>query len=282
MNSMLLLSPWLFVGIKIRDGYAVVRAYNVSGTNSSGTQQQDLEGHTGEIYALITSDMFLFSSSQDKTIRAWKYDEATNMFGCVGMLTGHTGPVLALALAGDYLFSGSWDKSIRIWSLSTATCVQTIENAHTNVILSLLVWEGHLLSSSLDGDVKVWAPGSSAILDTNSMFTYPEPRNPSTDNRNNNRNDRRYGRKPYRDGALVLCGSLDLNSPVARPVLMVAYQNGTVGMWDLPSFAERGDLRLPRSCGAVRALAVGPEGLIFTGDSIGDVSAWKWKVTNEK
>lgn len=280
IDSMLLISGgWLFVGINVREGCSIIRAYNM-GTSA----QQDMEGHTGQIYSLTANDMYLFSASQDKTIRVWKYDEATGNFGCVGVLSGHTGPVISLTIAGDYLFSASYDLTIRVWSLTSAACVQIIENAHKEAILSLLIWEGHLLSCSLDGDVKVWAPGTNNVLEVNSMFTYPEPRDKDSQSGNRTRN-RSYNRTPrkFKDGALMLCGSLDMNTPVPRPVLMVAYNNGVVGLWDLPSFADRGELRFPRSweSAPIRALAVGPEGLMFTGDSKGQVCVWNWQKTQD-
>ena len=51
IDSMLLIgggSGWLFVGVHVRDGCSIIRAYNL-GNNA---QQQDLEGHTGQIYSL--------------------------------------------------------------------------------------------------------------------------------------------------------------------------------------------------------------------------------------
>lgn len=48
-----------------------------------------------------------------------------------------------------------------------------------------------------------------------------------------------------------------------------------VRLWELPTFAERGELSAVHDARAL--VAGGPAGLIVTGDKHGTVKVWKWK-----
>ncbi len=46
-------------------------------------------------------------------------------------------------------------------------------------------------------------------------------------------------------------------------------------LWELPTFAERGELSAVHDARAL--VAGGPAGLIVTGDKHGTVKVWKWR-----
>jgi len=98
----------------------------------------------------------LFSSSGDKTIRAWSTSTGLLKF----TLTGHTESVLTLAITPSdrYLISGSEDKTIRIWDLNDRSLEPQIITAHEDWVTSLAVSsdEKYLASGSTDKTVKLW------------------------------------------------------------------------------------------------------------------------------
>ncbi|XP_024518302.1 zinc finger CCCH domain-containing protein 17 [Selaginella moellendorffii] len=239
VESLLIASGWLFVGLPNE-----VRAWNMQ-TNA----QQSLDGPKGQVYALAVCEDTLFAGSQDGSILAWKYNTAVNAFQPAYGLYGHAGAVVTLQAAGGRLYSGSTDKSIRVWNIATRECLFTL-HGHSNVVMSLLCWEQFLLSCSLDGYIKVWAATPSGLEVT---YTYPED-----------------DQGDELDGALALCGTVDAQG---KPVLLCSYNDNTVRLYDLPTFNERGVLF---SRDEVRVLQGGPGGLVFSGESSGDVKVWCW------
>ncbi|CAK9229528.1 unnamed protein product [Sphagnum troendelagicum] len=241
--SALLSAPgWLFIGLP----------HEVQTWNMQTSAQQSLGGPKGQVHALaVSEDGLLFAGTQDGTILEWKFNPITNFFEPAASLSGHSGPVITLLFIGNRLYSGSTDKSIRIWDIGSGQCLQTLEG-HSDVVMDLLCWEQFLLSCSLDGTIRVWAVNAAGQLDT--TFTHPEDE----------------GQAEPRNGALKMCGC---NDGAGKPVLLVSYNDNIVRLYDLPMFSERGQLF---SREEVRALQVGPGGLLFSGDSRGTVKVWRW------
>ncbi|KAK3895159.1 hypothetical protein Pcinc_001125 [Petrolisthes cinctipes] len=101
-------------------------------------------GHTGRINRLICTEEFIFSTSHDRTARAWlldtsKVDEAED--SCIRVFEGHTGVVSAIIFVlgpsvgvpdeqgwninpGDTIFTGSFDNTARSWSFDTGGCLK--------------------------------------------------------------------------------------------------------------------------------------------------------------
>lgn len=81
-----------------------------------GTWSRRLVGHSGPVYACRFSpdSQFLFSASQDSTIRLW----CLGTFSAVVAYKGHIGPVwdLDVGPSGHYFVSGSADRTVRLWS----------------------------------------------------------------------------------------------------------------------------------------------------------------------
>eukprot|EP00249_Psilotum_nudum_P016690 c25947_g1_i3 orf=248-1564(+) len=234
-------SGWIFIGLPNE-----VKAWNFQ-TNG----EQSLTGPKGQVHALAVYNDMLVAGTQDGSILVWKFNPIANIFEPAASLCGHSGAVVTLEVAGGRLYSGSMDKSIRVWDLSSGHCVQTLQG-HTNVVMGLLSWEQFLLSCSLDGTVKVWGVAQSGAFEL--QYTHPENLSPDE----------------VLDGALSLCGFMD---PQGKAILLCSYNNNTVRLFELPSFVERG---LLFSREEVRVLHVGPKGLVFSGDSNGEVKVWKW------
>lgn len=72
-------------------------------------------------------------------------------------------------------------------------------------------------------------------------------------------------------GILKMAGAVD---SAQNPVLLTSHVGDSlVRLWELPTFADRGELRAADA----RALAAGLAGLIFTGDRGGTLKVWRWK-----
>nr|PNR57693.1 hypothetical protein PHYPA_004687 [Physcomitrium patens] len=238
VGALIFAKGWLFVGLP----------NEVKVINMATLQQANLSGPKGQVHALaVTDDGLLFAGTH--------FNAATNQFEPAASMSGHTGPVVTLMLIANRLYSGSMDSTIRVWEFATLQCVQALEG-HTNVVMDLLCWDSFLLSCSLDGTIKIWSVNSSGQLEL--TFSHPEEENQS-DSRN-----------ITLAGALKMCGCTD---KAGKPVLLCSYNDNIVRLYDLPTFTERGQLF---SREEVRALQVGLNNLVFSGDSRGDVKVWSW------
>eukprot|EP00271_Cylindrocystis_brebissonii_P005155 TRINITY_DN17101_c0_g1_i1.p1 TRINITY_DN17101_c0_g1~~TRINITY_DN17101_c0_g1_i1.p1 ORF type:complete len:447 (-),score=48.39 TRINITY_DN17101_c0_g1_i1:1268-2608(-) len=235
---------WLFAGQP-----NVVKAFQ------AGQAAISLPGPRGAVNALASFKGYLFAGCSDGQILVWKMPESPGGgFEAAGALAGHTAGIVTLQVAGDRLYSGSMDHTIRVWDLpSGGQCVQTLAG-HTDVVMGLLCWGVHLLSCSLDGTVKVWEANAAGQFEL--KYTHEGS-----------------GEDGKTEAALAMCGSLDASS---RPVLLVAYNDNTVRLFDLPQFSHRGTLF---SNNEVRTIHVAPPGssnIFFTGDNGGRVKVWRW------
>ena len=77
--------------------------------------------------------------------------------------------------------------------------------------------------------------------------------------------------KPAQGGILKVAGAVDM---AQSPILLTSHNGeSAVRLWELPSFADRGQLRASDP----RALAAGFAGMMFSGDKHGNLKAWRWK-----
>lgn len=68
-----------------------------------------------------------------------------------------------------------------------------------------------------------------------------------------------------------------MQDSMQRSVLAASHNEENIArLWELPSFAERGHLNQMRDA---RAMTIGPDGLIFSGDAIGVIKVWRWRKT---
>ncbi|BBN17984.1 protein MpC3H30 [Marchantia polymorpha subsp. ruderalis] len=246
VGALLSAATWLFVGLPNE-----VKIWDMQ------TQaQQSLSGPQGMVHSLAVSADMLFAGIQDGSVLAWKFSTITNAFEPAASLLGHNGAVITLMIHGSQLFSGSIDKSIKVWDLGTGQCVQTLQG-HTHVVMRLLVWDKFLLSCSLDGTVRVWGPNSEGFFE--SRYTHPEDNDVEVN-----------PRSVELAGALTMCGTMDSSG---KPVLICSYNDNTVHFYDLPTFSERGTIQTRDE---VRAMQVGPGGLVFSGEGSGGVKVWRF------
>lgn len=80
------------------------------------------EAHEDTVLSIDFIDDLLISSSKDKTIRLWKYDDKSKpaKFVLIAAYQGHLEAIGCVALAPkttSFFLSGSSDKSIKVWSV---------------------------------------------------------------------------------------------------------------------------------------------------------------------
>ncbi|KAL5984580.1 hypothetical protein ACLOJK_018685 [Asimina triloba] len=301
--KMLLCRFWALGKCRYGDSCRFFHAWHVGDSFSFLTA---LEGHHKGIrgIALPFGSDKLYSGSNDKSVRVWdcntgKCAAVVNLgfeVGCmisagpwifVGLvnvvkvwntqtyneilLGGPVGQVHSLATtgfhppetSGELLFAGQLDGSILVWKFNNG------ENSfeptpsllgHCSTVVSLTVGGQKLYSSSLDNTIRVWASTESG----NREVTYTH----------NAEHGRLFKEGPNASlvtvGVLFVCSTYDLQ---AKPVLMSAFDNNSVRLYDLPSFMERGKVL---SKDEIRSIQSGPDGLFFTGDGEGVLKVWKW------
>ena len=76
-------------------------------------KKQRLLGHEGWILSMFTWEDYLYTCSDDKTIKVWQM----NTFKIKDELVGHKNGVTCITVANDHLYSGSYDLTIRSWSI---------------------------------------------------------------------------------------------------------------------------------------------------------------------
>ncbi|CAN0888461.1 Zinc finger CCCH domain-containing protein 17 [Linum grandiflorum] len=184
----------------------------------------------------------IFAGGQDGMIWSCK-TAARDQGNLSASLTGHTSPVVSLTFeaSSGRLFSGSRDGTIKVWDGSTLQCLATFKG-HEGAVMSLLLFGGFLLSCSLDCKIKVWS-GCGEV-----KYTHEEA-----------------------DAALAL-RRVVLNG---KPILLCSWNNNSVGVYELPSFVEKGRMYTK---GEVRSFGEGRDGLVFTGDAAGLVTVWRVEV----
>ncbi|CAN0906938.1 Zinc finger CCCH domain-containing protein 17 [Linum grandiflorum] len=162
---------------------------------------------------------------------------------------------LGSCLRGDKCqFAHSWFRGDRlsmlgrlpgdVWDVKTWQCIETFKG-HDDAVTSLLCYDAFLLSCSLDKKIKVWGLNEERRLEV--IYTHEEAH-----------------------AALALCG-IDGIELCGKDVLLCSWNNESVGIYELPSFIEKGRMY---SKGEVRGLGVGSKGMFFTGDASGVVTAW--------
>ncbi|XP_010466184.1 PREDICTED: zinc finger CCCH domain-containing protein 59-like [Camelina sativa] len=236
-GSLISEGSWVFLGLQ-----NAVKAFNVQ-----TSKDLHLDGVVaGQVHAITVANGMLFAGTSSGSISVWKAttdSDVSDPFKYLTSLEGHhTGEVTCFVVGCQLLYSGSVDKTIKVWDLNTLQCVTTLKQ-HTDTVTSLLCWNKCLISSSLDGTIKVWAFSENGSLEVT--------------------HTRRQEQSVH-----ALCGVHDAE---AKPIIFCSYQNGTVGIYDLPSFEERGNMF---STHTISTLTVGPGGLLFSGDKSGNLRVW--------
>jgi len=120
------------------------------------TPELVLQGHKYTIWALTGNEQFLYSGSNDHTIRVWDLKKRT----CLGVLTEHNTKIFSLQIRDQVLFS-TGDSKIKVWkerekdnpgSLTVVHCLE----GHAQGVNTTSIAGDLLFSGSSDKSCKIW------------------------------------------------------------------------------------------------------------------------------
>jgi len=70
------------------------------------------------VTSLDLGDQYLYTSSTDKTVKIWNYENGDCKYTC----KGHTDWVFSVAVIGKLAYSGSRDETVRVWDQTGKIC----------------------------------------------------------------------------------------------------------------------------------------------------------------
>lgn len=137
---------------------ATIKVWNLATLELQAT----ITGHIMGVRALAVSSKYpyLFSGSEDKTVRCWDLERTNHPSGCqIRNYHGHVGGIYAMALHPelDLLFTGGRDQVIRVWDIRSRTEVMVL-TGHRSDITSLAsqIGDPQIVSSSMDSTIRLW------------------------------------------------------------------------------------------------------------------------------
>lgn len=129
---------------------------------ASGDVRAVISGHIMAVRSLVLSKRYpyLFSGSEDKTLRCWDLEKTNSSSGCqIRDYHGHVGGIYALALHPelDVLFSSGRDSAIRVWDIRSRVQVMAL-TGHSGDVTSLISQTGdpQICLAGMDGTVRLW------------------------------------------------------------------------------------------------------------------------------
>lgn len=129
---------------------------------ASGDLRATISGHIMAVRALVVSERFpyLFSGSEDKTLRCWDLEKTNSESGCqVRSYHGHVGGIYALALHPelDVLFSTGRDSAIRVWDIRSRGQAMAL-TGHLGDVCALVSQTGEpqVCLAGMDGTIRLW------------------------------------------------------------------------------------------------------------------------------
>lgn len=131
------------------------------------TLEQTLEASSGAVWSLALSfdENRLFSSDDDRTIKAWNLETGQML----QTYRGHQQPVVSVSLSPDEqtLISTSFDRTIKFWNSETGTLTRTL-NGHQDTVWTAVVSADSkiLASASADRTIKLWDFKTGELLQT--------------------------------------------------------------------------------------------------------------------
>lgn len=110
--------------------------------------------------AISTKSPYLFSGSEDKTVRCWDLERSNSTAGCeIRKYHGHVGGIYAMALHPelDLLFTGGRDQVVRVWDIRSRAQVMVL-TGHRSDISSIVsqAADPQIVSSSMDSTIRLW------------------------------------------------------------------------------------------------------------------------------
>lgn len=129
---------------------------------ASGEMKANISGHIMAVRSLVVSKRFpyLFSGSEDKTLRCWDLEKTNSESGCqIRDYHGHVGGIYALALHPelDLLFSSGRDSAIRVWDVRSRVQVMAL-TGHNGDVTALISQTGdpQVCLAGMDGTIRLW------------------------------------------------------------------------------------------------------------------------------
>lgn len=176
---------------------AVQDTYVITGGADSTIRKWDMttceclfvyEGHTSRIQKVLLTGDFIFSSSFDKTAKAWLFDvsdlgEGNEERACIKTFKGHQKGVYPLIFIpsdddldeeegegptirpGDILLTGSADNTARSWSVESSGCLKQFRG-HTGAVTTMATDSSGkvLFTAGADSTIKSWNIQSAQLL----------------------------------------------------------------------------------------------------------------------
>jgi WD40 repeat protein len=118
---------------------------------TTGKHIHTFTGHQDWLWSVTVSGKWLFSSGDDKTIKQWDIDTGSLIY----TFEGHQESVRAVAVSGKWLFSASDDKTVKQWDIATGSLIYTFEG-HQESVRAVAVSGEWLFSASDDKTIKQW------------------------------------------------------------------------------------------------------------------------------
>ena len=112
-------------------GHADLKASTASQSLSTPQQHQCLKGHAGVVHSVQFSadGLSLASTSDDRSVRFWKYNEVIAQWSQLWVGWGHSARVWSVSLAPGSVLSTGEDGTTRIWSLSSGHPLASIQHS---------------------------------------------------------------------------------------------------------------------------------------------------------
>ncbi|KAK6460148.1 WD40-repeat-containing domain protein [Scheffersomyces coipomensis] len=110
--------------------------------------------------AISSKYPYLFSGSEDKTVRCWDLERSNSPSGAqIRDYHGHVGGIYSMALHPelDLLFTGGKDAVVRVWDLRSRSDIMVL-TGHRSDISSVVAQtsDPQVITSSMDGTIRLW------------------------------------------------------------------------------------------------------------------------------
>ena len=120
--------------------------------NSTGLCINTMEGHSGDVYKVVTTPEIILSCSLDTTLRMWGLDGSE-----AKVLEGHSDPILGVAVGdcGGVAVSLGVQGELRIWALPDGVCVHIVSTGGVPLNVAMSSTGGYFVVA-LSSSVAFW------------------------------------------------------------------------------------------------------------------------------